>query len=220
MTNSPKSNWLVVTGLLLLGALPALPAGFIVSLLMQGEPHDFVRPIYTERPFPIAIHAVAGVVFWLAVPLQFSARVRQNRPRLHRFLGRSAMLAALTLSLSSLWLLVVNPPVAGWIHRATLGVASVGALMAFALALWAVRKRDFVQHRAWAIRGAGFVYSAATIGLVAIPIYLVYGEFPVWMAEVNRLIGLLVNLAFVEWLLRRKSRVQRRSRKNVYIGIQ
>ncbi len=210
MPKFSKSNWGIVAGLLLLGALPALPAGFIVSLLIQGAPHDFLRPIYLERPFPIMLHALGGFVFWLAAPLQFSARVRQNRPRLHRFLGRSAMLAALVLSLSSLWLLVVNPPVAGWIHRVTLGVASVGTLTAFGMALWAVRKRDFVQHRAWAIRGAGFVYSAATIGLVAIPIYLIYGEFPEWMEDVNRLIGLSVNLIFVEWWLRRKRAMPRR----------
>lgn len=199
-----KTNWIIVTGLLMLGALPALPAGFIVSLLIQGEPHDFVRPIYNERPFPIALHAVAGIVFWLSVPLQFSTRVRQNRPRLHKISGRIALLAALVLSLSSLWLIVFNPPVAGWLHRATLGVTAVGTLFAFAMALWAVKNHKIAKHRAWVMRAVGIAYGASTTAFVAIPVYLAFGEFPAWMEEVNRLIGLLVNLVFVEWWLRRK----------------
>lgn len=215
-----KTNWTIVTGLLLLGALPALPAGFIVSLLMQGEPHDFVRPIYTEQPFPIALHAVAGVIFWLAVPLQFSTRVRQSNPRLHMVSGRMVMLAALVLSLSSFWLIIFNPPVAGWLHSATLLATGMGTLFAFSMALWAVKRRKIAQHRAWVMRAIAIVYGASTTAFVAIPMYLAFGEFPEWMEEVNRLIGLLVNLIFVEWLLRRKSRVQPRSRKNVYIGIQ
>lgn len=139
MPNAPKTNWPIVTGLLLLGALPALPAGFIVSLLAQGEPHDFLRPIYVERPIPIALHAVAGVVFWLSVPLQFSTRVRQSRPRLHKASGRMAMLAALVLSLSSFWILIFNPPVAGWIHTSVLAATGVGTIFAFGMALRAVK---------------------------------------------------------------------------------
>jgi len=220
MPNPLKTNWIIVTGLLLMGALPALPAGFIVSLLLQGEPHDFVRPIYTARPYPIALHAVAGIAFWLAVPLQFSTRVRQGHPRLHKISGRLALLAALVLSLSSLWLIAFNPPIAGWLHSTTLGVTALGTLFAFAMALWAVKNRKIAQHRAWAMRAVAIVYGASTTAFVAIPVYLAFGEFPAWMEEVNRLIGLLVNLAVVEWLLRRKSRPQPRSRKNVYIGIQ
>jgi len=204
MPNSPKTNWPIVTGLLLLGALPALPAGFILSLLLQGEPHDFLRPIYGERPFPIALHAIAGVVFWLAAPFQFSTRLRQTKPHLHKASGRAAMLAALVLSLSSFWLLIFNPPVAGWLHTTVLAATGMGTLFAFGMALWAIKNRKIAQHRAWAIRATAFVYSASTIALVAIPLFMIYGELPEWMADTNRLISISINLVFVEWWLRRK----------------
>ncbi|MBL1434579.1 MAG: DUF2306 domain-containing protein [Rhodobacteraceae bacterium] len=219
MPKSLKTNWRIVVGLLLLGALPALPAGYIVSLLVQGEPHEFVRPIYSARPFPIAIHAVAGVVFWLAVPLQFSTRVRLSRPRFHKGSGRAAMLAALVLGLSSFWLMIFNPPVAGWLHRATLGITGAGTIFAFAKALCAIKNRKIAQHRAWVMRAVAIVYGASTTAFVAIPVYLVFGQFPEWMEEVNRLIGLLVNLILVEWWLRRKSRAARHLDENVYNGI-
>ncbi len=218
MSKLSKTNWIIVTGLLLLGALLALPAGFIVSLLIQGEPHDSLRPIYNARPFSIGLHAVAGVVFWLAVPLQFSTWMRQNKPRLHKISGRMTLLAALGLSLSSFWMIIFNPFIAGWLHSATLTISGIGTIFAFSMALWAVKNRKIPQHRAWVMRGVAIVYGGSTTAFVAIPVYLAFGEFPAWMAEVNRLIGLLVNVIFVEWLLRRKKRTQPRARKGIYSG--
>jgi NADH:ubiquinone oxidoreductase subunit 6 (subunit J) len=209
MSNSVKTNWPIVTALLLMGALPALPAGFIISLLIQGQPHDFVRPVYFERPFPIALHGLAGIIFWLAMPFQFSAKLRMKKPRLHRVMGRMAMISALFLSLSALWILAFNPAVAGWIHRTTMLVTGVGTIFAFSMAMWRVKNRKIPQHRAWVMRAVAIVYGASTTAFVAIPVYLIFGEFPEWMEEANRMIGLLVNLIFVEWWLRRKRAMPR-----------
>ena len=220
MPKPMKTNWKIVTGLLLMGALPALPAGFIVSLIIAGEPHDFVRPVYFEHPLRIVLHASVGIAFWLLMPLQFSPRIRQRWPLWHRMAGRAAVVAAIILGASSIWLVIVNPPVGGALRNANLVVNGAATMATFGYALWLARAGKIMQHKAWMMRAVGVTYGAATTGIIAIPVVLIFGEYGGLASELDRWAGLLINVLFVEWLLRRKSRGARPSRKNVYIGIQ
>lgn len=215
-----KTNWKVVTGLLLMGALPALPAGYLVSLIIAGEPHEFVKPIYLERPIPIELHALAGIAFWLLMPLQFSPRIRQRWPLWHRISGRVAVASAMLLGASAVWLVVMNPPIGGPIRSANLVISGGLTVATFGYALWLARRREIARHKAWMMRAVGITYGAATTAIIAIPVFLTIGEYGGLASELDRWAGLLVNVVFVEWLLRRKKRVQPCSRKNVYIGIQ
>jgi len=214
------TNWKVVSALLLMGALPALPASFLVSLIIAGEPHEFVRPIYLAHPLPIEIHAFAGIVFWLLMPLQFSPRIRQRWPQWHRLAGRTAVMAAVVLGASSIWLVVMNPPIGGAVRSANLFVNGAGTMFAFGYALWFARQRKITQHKAWMMRAVGVTYGAATTAIIAIPVFLTFGEYGGIASELDRWAGLLVNVLFVEWLIRRKVRPRHQQHKNVYIGIQ
>ena len=93
-------------------------------------------------------------------------------------------------------------------------------MLAFGYALWLAREGKILQHKAWMMRAVGVTYGAATTGIIAIPVVLVIGEYGGIAGELDRWAGLLVNMLFVEWLLRRKTRAPSRLHKNVYIGIQ
>ncbi len=215
-----KTNWKTVTGLLLMGALPALPAGFLVSLVIAGEPHEFVKPIYLERPLPIELHALAGITFWLLMPLQFSPRIRQRWPLWHRISGRIAVGSAMLLGASAIWLVAMNPPIGGAIRSANLVISGGLTVSMFGYAIWLARRREITRHRAWMMRAVGVTYGAATTAIIAIPVFLTIGEYGGLASELDRWAGLLVNVVFVEWLLRRKSRTQPRVRKKGYVSIQ
>ncbi len=215
-----NTNWKTVIGLLLIGALPALPAGFLLSLVIAGEPHEFVKPIYLERPIPIELHALAGIAFWLLMPLQFSPRIRQRWPLWHRVSGRLAVGSAILLGASAIWLVGANPPIGGAVRSANLVISGGLTVLMFGYALWLARRREIARHRAWMMRAVGVTYGAATTAIIAIPVFLTIGEYGGLASELDRWAGLLVNVAFVEWLLRRKRRSSMPERKNVYIGIQ
>ena len=205
MPKIAKTNWKTVAGLLLLGALAALPAGYLVSLVIIGAPHDFVKPAYLQSPLPIELHGVSGILFWLLMPFQFSPRIRQRWPNWHQISGRIAVLSAIVLGASAIWLVAFFPHVGGVFRNANLAVSGAGTIAAFGYALWLVRTGKIAMHRVWMMRAVAITYGAATTAIVGIPVFLIFGDFPVWLSEIDRWAGLMINLAFVEWVLRRKS---------------
>lgn len=73
------------------------------------------------------------------------------------------------------------------------GVFGVVLLITLAMAMMAVRKRDFVRHRAWAIRAYAVGMGLGTVALVFIPLYIITGQPP---------FGLLSDVLFVvTWVL-------------------
>ena len=208
MPKSSPTNWKVVIGLLLLGALLALPAGMLSTLVLSGEPHDLVKPAYTKRPLPFLLHAMPGVVFWLLMPFQFSPRLRAKWPTWHRIGGRLAVLSALILGLSSIWLVAFFPTDGGFLRHANLLITGAGTVVAFGYAISAACRKDFNTHRVWMMRAVAIIYGAATTAIVSIPLYLTFGEFPYWLTEIDRWAGVALNLAVVEWILRRENHAE------------
>ena len=186
MSKVMETNWKTVTGLWLLGALLALPAGFLLSLVIAAEPHEFVKPIYLARPVPIGLHALAGIAFWLLMPLQFSPSLRQRWPLWHRISGRIAVASAMLLGASALWLVAMNPPVGGAIRSANLAISGGLTMATFGYAIWLARRGEIARHRAWMMRAVGITYGAATTAVIAIPVFLTIGEYGGLASELDR----------------------------------
>jgi uncharacterized membrane protein len=157
--------WIVLTSaaIAVFAPLPYLTAS--LQTLTRNESQ--LAANYADRPAwfqaVFYLHIIGGGLALLLSPVQFSARLRARIPRVHRAVGRVAFTAIGLGGLAGLVIAPVN--LAG-----PIGVAGFGLLallwISFAwTAFRAVRRRDFAEHRRWAIRTFALTYAAVTLRL-------------------------------------------------------
>ncbi len=197
--------------LLLLGSVSILFGALQVTLISQGPEgavQDMASPAYFSMPVPILTHIIFGTLFNLLMPLQFMPQIRAKKPAFHRLLGRFLILFALGFGFSALWMNQFYPQYGGLMKY--MGIVShvVVMLGALTLALVAIRRRNIATHRIWMMRLTAAALSPATQRLVAVPAFLLFGESVLTDAVIAGFIwfGLVANLLFVEWILRKETR--------------
>jgi hypothetical protein len=99
-----------------------------------------------------ALHVLAAAAMTTSGLLQLIPQIRTRWPLLHRWSGRLFLTMSLILALGGLWLVWVRGT-----YLTMVGAVSIsldGALIiAFGLLAWIhARKRNFAQHRRWALR--------------------------------------------------------------------
>ena len=113
------------------------------------------RPYWDVR-WSIIFHVLGGVMALALGPLQFSTRLRQRRPTIHRLFGRFYLGGVLVGSVAALHLILAHSKPAFGIPL--LGLNIVWAASA-AMALVAIRFRNIQQHREWMIRSYVATYA-------------------------------------------------------------
>ena len=214
--SGPKFNWPIVSLLLFMCAVPALPAIYLLSVIVLGAPadgqvHPFVPMHYFVKPIPILVHGVAGILFFLTVPFQFSPVLRLRGGRWHKISGRVALSAGYTMAFSGLWLM--HHPANDMSLPRYIGffLTSVGMMISFAIALYLIIAGNSQRHRVWMMRALAITLGGVTAVLAEGLLYLGLGnpdEFlpgmGAWINDYSRLIGLLANLIIVQWVLMRE----------------
>jgi hypothetical protein len=87
-----------------------------------------------------------------------------------------------------------------------------GMVLALALGLRAILRRDIARHRAWMIRGYALGQGAGTQALILLPWSLSFGTPSTLTYELLMGAGWAINLAVAEWIIRRGSATGRRRR--------
>ena len=78
------------------------------------------------------------------------------------------------------------------------------AMVAFLLlGLRAIRRRDFIEHRNWMMRGYAIGLGAGTQVLTNLPWVLAFGTPTPAVRAILMGSGWAINLAFAEWFIRR-----------------
>lgn len=187
-------------------AIPVLTALIqIVQIPSGAYPAESAHLAFA--PVSWFAHAVAGVAFAITGPVQFVRALRHRFGALHRVSGRIFVLSGAILGLSGLSLLAQvesqrTPPAD--IARGLFGLA---LLIALALAMAAIRSRDFLRHRAWAIRAYAIGMGLGTVALVFFPIYIIMGQVPTGLASDTLFVASWVlSIAFGEVVIRHLSR--------------
>ncbi|ADG73182.1 Protein of unknown function DUF2306, membrane [Cellulomonas flavigena DSM 20109] len=109
------------------------------------------------------VHIVTACVALALGPLQFVARLRRSRPRLHRGVGRTYLGAVALGAVSGLAILPVNS--AGLVGVFGFGALAVLWLVTGYRALRAIRGGDVATHQAWMIRSYALTFAAVTLRL-------------------------------------------------------
>jgi uncharacterized membrane protein len=131
-------------------------------------------------------HGIAGAIALFLAPFQFSTRIRQRNPRLHRILGRLYVGGVAFAAPSAIPIAIILGPPA--LVMAAI-MQSTGWMLTTAIALYCIRTGNIQQHREWMMRSYPFamVFVFARV-LMAIPAIQALGEVGfisvVWSCEV------------------------------------
>jgi hypothetical protein len=109
-------------------------------------------------------HLLGGLVAIVAGPFQFWPRIRTFHPKVHRVTGRVYLAGILVGALGGIALAVTTQgPVP---YAAGLFALALAWLLTASLAFFAIKRRDFVQHKEWMIRSYVVTFSFVTFRLV------------------------------------------------------
>ena len=170
-------------------AYTALPLGSLVTPQM--------RATYVAHSVGIYGHIVGAVVALLLGPFQFSTRLRNSRPNVHRWMGR-VYLGFGVLCGALFGLYMSRFAYGGTIARAGFATLALCWLYSGARAYLAIRRGAIQKHRKWMVRNFALTFGAVTLRIY-LPISHVVGidfdvAYPViaWIAWVP-------NMLVAEW---------------------
>ncbi len=102
----------------------------------------------------LTAHIVFGIIALLIGPLQFFSSFRKKYPHIHRMTGRIYLLSILFGAACAI-ILAINHNIIVQ-KRVVFGTGLLGLAAAWLLtsgmAFWAIKNRNFVQHREWMVR--------------------------------------------------------------------
>jgi uncharacterized membrane protein len=199
--SAASAGWarLAARGLLLV--LSVLTGAMALRYALPGQPFAPPLPNLALQRDLLVLHAVAGGLALMLGPWQFSARMRQRRPRLHRALGWAYAACLLLGGLAALPLAARAD--GGPIAQLGFGLLGLLWLVSVAIALIHIRARRIAEHRRWMLRS--FVLTAGGItlrlqivagNLLGLPIEAYYTALA-WTSW-------LPQALWLEWWLRRR----------------
>lgn len=208
-------TWVLLTsiGIAAFAVTPYLTAS-LASLV--ESPTSGLASNYVDRPWFIVAafyaHIVTGGLALVLGPLQFWRGLRNRRPRVHRWIGRTYLVAVAIGSVSGLVIAVVNE--AGLVGFFGFGTLAVLWFVTGLRAYRAIRRRDIDSHRAWMIRNFALTYAAVMLR-IWLPLLLLFQvlvpapgtDFEAVFANAYAAVPFLCwipNLIVAEWLIRRR----------------
>jgi Predicted membrane protein (DUF2306) len=196
-----RSGWPVVTGLLLLSALPILGGAIRLGELSTDPASAPSSPALTVA---IVAHIVGMSVYCILGAFQFSPALRGRRTW-HRRVGRVLIPAGMIGALASIALAVFfSGPQDEFALAIVRIVFAVPMLVFLALATTAIARRRFVAHGAWMTRAYAIAVTGGTQALVLIVWSIAGGESDVvsetWLVGA----GFLINSLVAEVIIRRR----------------
>jgi uncharacterized membrane protein len=207
MNARSKSGWWIPAGLLLLGALPLLGGALRLAELIGGAAITPSNARFFAAPAPVVLHVIGSCLYFVLGAFQFSTGIRARHPAWHRAAGRILIPAGLVCAASGIWMAVSYPPVFGdgtlltGIRLLVGGAMSVFIFMGLA----AIRRRAFLDHRAWMTRAYALAIAAGTQPLTLGIVFLIFGVFNDATYTLAMAAGWTLNIAVAEWVIRRRA---------------
>jgi Predicted membrane protein (DUF2306) len=190
-----RALWVVMT------ALATLVAAYTAAvLLLPGFGAPFVGARRATMPLAVAAHLSGGLVALAVGAWQLNARLRSRVLALHRWMGRTYVVAVLVGGLGALRLAMVSEE--GLITH--LGFGSLALLWLFCTGRGyvAIRFHDEARHRAWMIRSYSLTLAAVMLRIY-LPLSHVVGIRYANAYQVVSWLCWVPNIVLAEWLVQR-----------------
>jgi uncharacterized membrane protein len=209
MINLKKSEWIILTGLLVLSFIPGIGGIFRLVELELGTALEFLpeNPRIQSAPIPVEFHLISSIPFCILGAFQFLPGIRRNYPKWHRLAGRFLVCAGIVSALSGLWMThyySFPDSLQGnllYFVRINVGFSMT---MCILLGLSSVLKKRITQHQAWMVRAYALGQGAGTQSLIAIPWLLTVGEPGGMTRDILMTAGWVINIAVAEWIICRR----------------
>jgi hypothetical protein len=154
------------------------------------------------------LHIISVSLYCIIGAFQFVPGLRRWKPGWHQTIGRWLLVpAGLVAALSGLWMTQFYPWPKGdgemlYAMRLVFGPAM---LLSIILGVVAIRRRDFVRHGEWMIRGYAIGLGAGTQVLTHIPMFLFPGMVGQEMPRAIMMgAGWIINIIIAEWIIRKR----------------
>jgi uncharacterized membrane protein len=161
--------------------------------------HPGMKETFEAHSIGIYTHVFASIAALALGPFQFSSRLRQRNPRLHRFSGR-VYLAIGVMAGGAAGLYMAQFSFGGFVSRAGFTLLALAWLFTGFMAYSAIRRRDIHSHRRWMVRNFSLTLAAVTLrmylGLAAAAGVRFEDFYPLvaWLCWAP-------NLVFAEWFI-------------------
>ena len=162
-TNAPLVIALLLFGSVTFGAGIVRLDSIAVHLGQGTTPEELINARYVANPVMSQLHILTGTLLFILAPFQFSQRLRNTWPKLHRISGRLIIAAATVTGLAAIWAAIVFPAFGGPLTAVVTYVAATYMLIALTLAYLAIKRRDIARHRRWMIRMFATALGVTTI---------------------------------------------------------
>lgn len=202
-----SAGWLVPVGLLILSFIPIAGGAFRLTQLAGGAQITTANARFFASPLPVTMHIVSVTIFSLLGAFQFDPGFRRRHPAWHRAAGRILIPSGLMAALSGLWMTLFYPWPEGdgvilYGLRLLFGSVMLGSIF---LGVAAIRRRDFVQHGHWMMRGYAIGLGAGTQALTQMTWMLLIGKPDELAKALLMAAGWVINLVVVEWIIHKRS---------------
>ncbi len=200
------AEWLVPAALFLLSAVPVIAGAVRLTELTGGAEVTPDNARFFASPLPVVLHIISASLYSILGAFQFAPSLRRRRRSWHRAAGRLLVPCGLVAGLSGLWMTLFYPWPEGdgellYGMRLLFGSAMV---LSIALGVAAIRRRDFVGHGDWMIRGYAIGLGAGTQVLTHLPWFLLLGTPDELPRALLMGAGWVINLAVAEWIIRKR----------------
>ncbi len=152
----------IVLALFLLARYTVLPD--------EPDGNAAMRATFDAHRQAITTHIVCAAVALILGPLQFSHRLRQSRPGLHRLIGYVYLLVGVGVGgAAGLYMSLFAS--GGTLARIGFGALACAWLYTGVAAFLAALEKDFAAHRAWMVRNFALTFAAVTLRLSMVPLF-------------------------------------------------
>jgi uncharacterized membrane protein len=203
--NAAKSNWLIPAALIVLSMVPAVAGTARLAQLTGGAQITQENARFFAAPLPVLLHIPAAILYSILGAFQFSPGLRRRKRAWHRTAGKILIPCGLVVALSGLWMAHFYPWPQGdgqlvYMERLVFGSAM---FVSIALAVDAIRRRNYLSHGEWMIRAYAIGLGAGTQVLTHLPwLVLMDGKPDELSRGVMMGAGWVINVVFAEWIIR------------------
>jgi uncharacterized membrane protein len=188
--------WKIIFCVLVFG-IAGYAAYAYIFMPLGAAVHPGLKISFLDHPLGIYLHIFPAIVALSLGPFQLSSKLRDKRPRLHRWTGRIYLGVGVLIG-GTAGLYMARFAFGGTIAQIGFALLAVAWLYTGLRAYLFIRKGNIDNHRKWMIRNYALTFAAVTLRLYIPLSFLMEIEFETAYQAVAWLCW-IPNLIFAEW---------------------